>query len=428
MVGEGTKQLRPDSTYSFTLQVDNSADGCFANPACDVDHKLYVRVANASEKIYLGFGSFGASLIFRITKNGTLVFGPQSITTLSQGYIKYFSQANAGPDVLSIHGYNAIEFAPGSPGDYSIEFNGTPAIGRFDITVIDSAISPLVAIDGRLWSKDWEFTYGNIAMPVSAALGTQYIYSDDSIVTSIYFNHMRGDNFNVTATRNGLFPPPVPFNISCRSRPGSYDYPQYKIFINDPDVNQFPTGITGSIQNGITVTPQCDGSVTLTFSVNKPGVVKIEIEVNPAPGQQPEDVTLTDTVTTGVNSITWNGLNGLGNPVPSGSVITLNISYVNGLTNVAMVDVEKNIDGYIIQLVRPTGPPLAMYWDDILLANKGGVTQLDGCYSSLPSNGCHTWDGNYNGVPQDMGVYYYFISYDCGGKTIEESGDVTLVR
>ncbi len=38
------------------------------------------------------------------------------------------------------------------------------------------------------------------------------------------------------------------------------------------------------------------------------------------------------------------------------------------------------------------------------------------------------WDGNHNGVPQDIGVYYYYIKYDCGGKTIEQKGDCTLVR
>lgn len=396
--GEGTKQLKPDTAYTFALQIENSAFGCFANPACDDNHKLFVRVANTTEKIYLGFGAFGANITFRITKNGILVFGPQLVTTSSQGYIKYNSQAIAGPDILDIHGYNAFEFTPGSPGDYSIEFNDLPEIGRFDITVIDQAILPLAAIDGRLWSKDWEFNNGYVTMPLSGFLGTQYIYSDDSIVTSIYFNHMRGDNFNVTATRNGLFPPPVPFSISCKSRPGDYNYPQYKIFINDPDVNQFPTGILGSILNGVTVTPQCDGSFDFTFSVNKPGVVQIEINVNPAPGHQPEDVTLIDTVISGVNSIIWNGLNGLGNPVLVATVINLSISFVNGLTNIALVDVEKNTEGFIIQLVRPTGPPLAMYWDDLLLADKGGTIELGGCYSSLPSNGCHIWDGNYGGI------------------------------
>ena len=38
------------------------------------------------------------------------------------------------------------------------------------------------------------------------------------------------------------------------------------------------------------------------------------------------------------------------------------------------------------------------------------------------------WDGVFNGVPQDIGTYYYYLSYDCDGKTIVEKGEVTLVR
>ena len=38
------------------------------------------------------------------------------------------------------------------------------------------------------------------------------------------------------------------------------------------------------------------------------------------------------------------------------------------------------------------------------------------------------WDGTFNGVPQDMGTYYYLITFDCGGQTIQQKGDVTLVR
>ena len=38
------------------------------------------------------------------------------------------------------------------------------------------------------------------------------------------------------------------------------------------------------------------------------------------------------------------------------------------------------------------------------------------------------WDGNFGGVPQDIGVYYYYLKYDCDGKTREASGDVTLIR
>ena len=38
------------------------------------------------------------------------------------------------------------------------------------------------------------------------------------------------------------------------------------------------------------------------------------------------------------------------------------------------------------------------------------------------------WNGIFNGVPQDMGVYFYFMKYDCNGKSIDEKGDVTLIR
>ncbi|MEI7727529.1 MAG: hypothetical protein WCK09_20645, partial [Bacteroidota bacterium] len=155
--GEGSKQLRPDTAYQCNLQIaDGTMGACFASPACDDDHKLFVRVASASEKIYLGFGVI--NIVFRIKKNGILVFGPKTIMTNAPGYIKYNSQAIFGPNVLNIHGYNALEFAPGSPGDYSIEFDGQqPTIGRFDITVIDTTVAPLAAIDGRLWSKGWFF-------------------------------------------------------------------------------------------------------------------------------------------------------------------------------------------------------------------------------------------------------------------------------
>ena len=56
------------------------------------------------------------------------------------------------------------------------------------------------------------------------------------------------------------------------------------------------------------------------------------------------------------------------------------------------------------------------------IVNRWGQT----VFETSNSNGA--WDGNYNGVPQDMGVYYYYLKYDCGGGTQEAKGDVTLVR
>lgn len=43
-----------------------------------------------------------------------------------------------------------------------------------------------------------------------------------------------------------------------------------------------------------------------------------------------------------------------------------------------------------------------------------------------------SWDGTYNGQPQGMGTYYYYIRYSCedddADNVVEERGDVTLVK
>ena len=56
------------------------------------------------------------------------------------------------------------------------------------------------------------------------------------------------------------------------------------------------------------------------------------------------------------------------------------------------------------------------------IANRWGQTIFES-ENSLPS-----WDGTFNGVAQDIGTYFYYIQYDCGGNTIETKGDVTLIR
>ena len=39
-----------------------------------------------------------------------------------------------------------------------------------------------------------------------------------------------------------------------------------------------------------------------------------------------------------------------------------------------------------------------------------------------------SWDGNFNGEPQDMGVYFYYVIYDCAGTNQTAKGEVTLIR
>lgn len=54
--------------------------------------------------------------------------------------------------------------------------------------------------------------------------------------------------------------------------------------------------------------------------------------------------------------------------------------------------------------------------------NRWGQTVYESTTSEM------AWDGRFNGEPQDMGVYYYFIKYDCGGESRVTRGEVTLIR
>lgn len=77
--------------------------------------------------------------------------------------------------------------------------------------------------------------------------------------------------------------------------------------------------------------------------------------------------------------------------------------------------------GTINRLFRPIMTGFHSF-KEFRIVNRWGTTVFEGGNTNV------SWDGNYNGVPQDMGVYYYYIKYDCGGKAIEAKGDLTLIR
>jgi uncharacterized protein (TIGR02145 family) len=345
----------------------------------------------------MGFASIYGGVTVKLQLNGTLMYGPVNTSSSTNGFIKYFSQAYAGPDVLGSGGYPAISYAPVYPGDYEIDLS-MGSLLQLDVTVIDTTITPYAANNGRLWAKTWNFKTNSINIPTNAFLGTMYIYSEDSVVTSIFFNSMQGDLFTVSCNANGCYPPPIPWDSSCKSALGNHSYPQYKIFLNNPDSICYPTGNIGTInENTLTVTPGCDGSFLIHFFVGKSGLIKAFFDINPLPGIQPEDVVIIDSVQIGWNDLNWNGLNGLGQSLPTGTQVPLILTFINGLTNFPVYDVERHLHGFVVTQVRPSGPPIATYWNDTLLANKGGMTQLNGCYS-YDTVGCHRWNGNYGGI------------------------------
>ena len=164
----------------------------------------------------------------------------------------------------------------------------------------------------------------------------------------------------------------------------------FKIFLNNPDETVYPTGIMGEIvQGSLTVTPSCDGSAGIGLAVNKSGQVEIQIQIDPDPDIQPIDVMISDSVVPGLNTFTWDGINGLGQAVQNGTPFYVKVKYLNGLTNLPLHDMWGASFGLIVQLQRPSGPTPLIYWDDRLI--EPTKYNFTGCISSLPTNGCHVW-------------------------------------
>lgn len=410
--GEGTRELQPDgaSLYTCQLMPAKSGDyGPFAVPGCPANNRLWFTTYEAGEIVYLGFrpGSSGMTYNIRDEAGTALVTGQALPTTAGTGYIETYAQAVAGPNTISAGGYTPFTFSPPAPGNYYIEFDwsgsGTRTLTYFDITVADAGG---IEKRGRLWSKRWSLTTGSYA---NQYIGLMYPYSDDMIVTSIDFNGMAPFSFNVTCNPLGCNNT-EPFVLARKSRVGNHTYSQYKIFLNPPDELLFPTGVMGEVTS-ITTDNECDGNLDFIIHVNKSGTIDIMLDINPLPGFQPEDINLADSVIAGIpNIITWTGLNGLGQPVPNGTEITLIVSYVNGLTNLPMFDVENDknwgvdFKGIKIELVRPAGVKPKVYWDDSFHAS--GSVNFDGC---LDPAGCHVWD-NPVGNNNTINSWWYSLS------------------
>jgi len=404
--GEGTKQIMPTSGSNGELQLMPSFSQ-FALFDCPESDRLYIHIKTVGEKICFGFGerrdnngSTIANVQYRLRRpDGNIVMGPASLPTSGAGWINTYDQATIGPNNLSGNsgGYTPLTHTATMVGDYYLEFNfdysgwGSPDRCRFryfDITVGNAANQE---VDGRVWSKSWQFTSGNQS---NEFLGKLFVYADDGIVTKIDFNGIQPYVFTVQCNINGITNTGN-FEEDRKSRNGtSWSVnAQYKIFLNDPDITVYPTGSFGAITAPITTDSHCDGNLDIFVSVNKTGKVNIFFDINPLPGAQAEDVSLTANVNVGNNTITWNGINGLGQPVPSGTIINITVTYINGLTNLPMRDPDTHPFGFIIDLIRPTGPRPAIFWDD---SEVWGTVNLDGCTST---SGCHSFSysvGNSN--------------------------------
>ncbi|MFZ4520621.1 MAG: PKD-like domain-containing protein [Bacteroidales bacterium] len=428
---EGTKQIRPTSTEHGTLRITSPAGTTnFATYGCYANYRLNIHVENTNEMILLGFHRGSAN-------NRTFQLkDPAGVTVLTglcpnvvndSGYISTYAQALVGPFFTS-GGYHPLKYQvpAGNPtGDYYIQFSGSIDFDYFDLQVVTGAHTipiPADTLNGRVYSKAWQFFADLNTTPIEPFSGKLYVYSDDSIVTSCKYKNVHIGQFSMFCNPYGCLNTGN-FSSDCQSKNTntSTAFPgiaQYKLFLNDPDPLVYPSGHYGALVgqpvypyiDADPAYPLCSGRKIIYINVNKAGNVDIKITL--PYGSPGTDVHLNGIVVVpGINEILWDGMDGNGNMVPDGTLVSVHITYVNGLTNLPLWDIEANPQGFEITLIRPPNPSGEnpnSFWDDTQLTASGGGGGGSSCLTPpLGSNftgcapgsiagipGCHPWETN----------------------------------
>lgn len=173
--GEGTRQVAPTGPGDIVMLETNSPDfGNFATFNGPEDSRLYITINDPGEVVYLGLSAefsdlgspFGllsySQYRFRIKKvvqggPDPIVHGPFTISNTNAN-VNSWNQAQYGSysvTATNSAGQLIYQFAPGSAGDYYIEFadftsDNDPKvmIGYWDITVT-SGETPSTAVSGQ---------------------------------------------------------------------------------------------------------------------------------------------------------------------------------------------------------------------------------------------------------------------------------------
>ncbi|WP_421877736.1 T9SS type A sorting domain-containing protein [Marinoscillum sp.] len=209
----------------------------------------------------------------------------------------------------------------------------------------------------------------------------------------------------------------------------------YDLFINNPDLQEYPTTTLPTVKisnaNFYCSASSNGGEAAITFESNQVGQVAIIVDLNGTNGYQAgtEDRIIEAEITSeGYTTIIWDGLDGLGGTVPSGTDISISGRFTAGPIHVPLWDVEENAVGINMLDVRPSTSFDLIYWDDSdIFTNANPEIELDGTNTSL-----HTWTSGDDDLINTWSFGYYQINtqnitftYNCeaDGDGVSDSND-----
>jgi hypothetical protein len=422
----GDNGSNPNSGYF--LAEDAPTSGSNFNP----DHRLFIRI-KPGETLYFGANRISGdnNLLIRIRDKATnnivksqfLVVGSGSRFQAGTGVINTAAQMNAGPSaVVGPSGYNAASYVHPTNGqitDLYVEFlddvsNGNPVSSYTGRDIYDfwdfSVYNGLTEKKGRMFAKFWSFSAfgGNNALPstfemftaVPNTTGNAYFIKGLGLggIKPYGFFFVANETGTLTDANGNPSSDYLEQRISKNYNGANDDgYPQFENFVEDPDPEFWPSATVPNL--AFTSLSTCDGSrlrgnLTVTFNQADPGVGILVINLNGVAGYQPgtTDVLIEKNFSTaGLNSIAWNGLNGLGQIVPSGQVIEIIFRYGVRTVHFPIFDVEGNPNGFVIKNYRPFVPSTfgLAFWDDRSIS--GGSDNTFNLSGLTSSSGVHPW-------------------------------------
>jgi uncharacterized repeat protein (TIGR01451 family) len=418
---EGTKQLAPNPEDIVMLLIGNEVYGDFAKYDGPVNSRMYFRIKNPNEVVYLGLSrnfrangepeSTGA-YNFRIRRmsDGAVVHGPFTVHAFNEN-VTTWEDATLGPAAITGQGYETTDsrffFDPSEAGEYFIEFDGATHIGYWDVTVAaGNQIQP-----GRLYSTNWAFrtpAQENVAPECvwdREFNGILYSYTSDGFVTKIDFSNsgFQGLSFNVAFNRTGpgTSGDPQLDRMSVEGENLTENSAEHLIFLEEPDIDLFPDGDCGSASVGSAFECTPDGGYCLEATVTETGQVEIVLDFNKN-GEFDEglDVRLLeifDDPNDLTSCISWDGIKGDGSSPAEGETVNLIVQYTQGVQHWALFDGEFLKNGFCVEPVRPGCDELQnnqLYWDDRNISDDPGTDAVKdgrlGC--NCETDDCRTWN------------------------------------
>ncbi|WP_188315810.1 Ig-like domain-containing protein, partial [Chitinophaga agrisoli] len=421
LFAEGSKELNQSGGYRAYINSSTTASSLNPYPTLGTV-KVYV---NVGERIYLGSSAQGigsGTINLRAPNGQTYTSGSSTLT----GRISSRSQEVVGPSVALLDGgYTPfiVTVGAGQAGVWEIDFvppnasnntnptavlsssawsqpTGTCYIAAFDVSVRNSSNT---FVPGRVFTNIFSAHLGSPAAPFNPIF---HILTQDGYMYTVNNNGQAGYGFVFLVNNKGFRLSngnPSYKSIDDLTSPNLKD-PRtadtetditHKIFFNTPatDLPANAPSVSGSIwllntpptlavsnisfvgvegSAGIAGTNPAGGYVRFTATNATNYGVDIDINNNGSYADA-VDKRLTGTAVVGVNNAYWDGTNGQGVKVLSGSNnYNTRVILFSGEVHFPFIDVENNPNGIIITRTNGSGAGNnTVYWDDSNIASTG---------------------------------------------------------